>query len=230
MVVLMMLAQQAHAVEHTVGIEYRHAWIPAGILDLFFFDSNDEGALPFDRPAVASNSFGLNYRIAKDPGGGPGLELYLERQGYAMQAGYWDDRDNPVDHIDGDWLSPTKLGSWNLGASYVHEHPLFNADRDVWVGLAVGGGLGVAIRSGRIALWHHGRHEDTIDPGCGSDDPATGRYLVCVSDGDLGLPGALPILDLLIGPRVHITEHAMVGVEFGLHNLVYLGLSGGGSF
>lgn len=216
---------------HTIGLRYRRASLPGGILDLFFFDSDDEGALPYDRPKVHANSVGLEYTLSLKPDGGASFVFWGERMGFPIEAGYWDDAESPVDHNDGDWLEPQKgLGMWTLGANFAQEIPLSTTTAPVWVSLAVGGGVGLGVGSGSITFWHPGYHPDTVDPTCGPLDIAPLRQSTCPADGDVKLPGVVPIVDLTIGPVVHIAEHAMVRIDLGIHDLLYYGIAGGGTF
>lgn len=224
-------ALPAHAFEHTVGLRYRHGFVPAGILDVWFFDSDDEGALPYDRPKVSNDVFGLEYGLAMEPGGGPSFLFWIERVPFHLDAGYWDDVESPPNHIDGDWLEPEKgLGMWAFGPSYLHDIPLSSNEKPVWVALHVGGGIGLGIATGEITVWHAGFHSESLDPTCLPESAAVERHGACASDGEVNLPNVLPILDITVGPKLHVTEHAMVRLDLGFHDALYAGVAGGGSF
>lgn len=216
---------------HTVGLRYRRAVIPDGILDLFFFDQTDAGAHPYERPKVKANVVGLEYTLSLRPDGGTSFVFWGERMSFPFEAGYWDDAESPADHDDGDWLAPQKgLGLWNLGVNLAHEIRLSPTSAPVWVGLALGAGVGFGVGTGSITMWHPGYHPATVDPTCGPLDIAPERQSRCAPDGDVRLPGLVPVVDLTIGPVVHIAEHAMVRLDFGIHDLLYYGIAGGGTF
>jgi hypothetical protein len=226
--VLAATSAPAHALEHTAGLRYRHGWLPGGILNTWFFDSGDEG-VEYDRPSVSADVFGLEYGLAIEPGGGPSFLFWIERMPFHMAEGYWDDKESPADHDDGDWLSPEKgLGMWTFGASYLHEVPITSDTKPVWVSFHAGGGLGLGVASGGITIWHPGFHEDVEDTSCLPEATAPQRYSTCAPDGTVDLPKIVPILDLTIGPKVHLTEHAMVRLDLGLHDVPYAGIAAGG--
>src|SRR5688500_12543429 len=92
---------------HTVALRYRRGSVPGGlIVDRFFFDADDEGALPYERPKVRANVFGLEYGLGLPPTGRSKVVGWIERIGIPLEAGYWDDRESPPDHVDGDWVEP----------------------------------------------------------------------------------------------------------------------------
>lgn len=228
---ILAVSTPAYALEHTAGVRFRHAWMPSSLLDIWYFEGDEEGALGFERPRISADVFGLEYGLALDSGGGPSFLFWIERMPFRMGEGYWDDKESPADHADGDWLRPEKgLGLWTVGANYVHELPITSSAAPVWVSFHVGGGIGLGFTSGQITQWHPGFHDDSADPDCLPDALAVDRYATCGSDGTVRIPGLVPILDLSIGPKVHITERAMVRLDLGLHDLPYAGIAGGGVF
>ncbi|MEQ1506483.1 MAG: hypothetical protein ABMB14_29920 [Myxococcota bacterium] len=222
----------AHAadLQHTVGLRYRHGVVPNGILDLWFFDSDDPEALPYDRPKVSANVFGLEYTLGMSKSGGPKLQAWVERWAFPLDAGYWDDEESPADHTDGDWVEPDGLGAWAIGFNFAQEIALSSTTAPVWVGLGVGGGLGLGFSSGTLTVWHPGYHQDSLDPDCLHDAVAPDRHDTCGNDGTIDMPGTVPIVDLTFGPVVHLTEHAMVRIDLGVHDFLYGGVAAGGSF
>ena len=101
----------------------------------------------------------------------------------------------------------------------------------------VGGGIGAGLLVGSVERWHHGTYdlaEDNTDCivsslGLSLIAPAYDRQDLCSDYPDAaGLPiPALPILDFSLGFRVHIQEKANVRLDFGIHNLPYIGLTAG---
>lgn len=221
----------ALALDHTVGMRLRHGWVPRGIIDNWFFDIDDVGALPYERPTVRTTMIGLEYTLALEEGGGPAFVFWGERLPIHIDDGYWDDREDPPDHLDGTWIATsTGFGAWTLGANYLQEMPLSPTTAPVWSSFIVSFGLGAAFRNGELTFWHSGEHPELDDPACQVARPAPERVADCPSDGGLPLPSVLPILDLTLGTRVHLTEHANVRLEAGIHNVLYVGMSAGGSF
>lgn len=217
------------APSHTVALRVRRGGIPQSIMDIWFFDNDDPGAPTYERPAIATNVFGLEYTLAPDPVGSQ-LIVWVERAWIPMKDGYWDDVESPEDHTDGDWLAPDKLGLWNFGVNYANEIGITSSAAPVWLSASIGAGIGLGIRTGSITVWHPGYHPDTVDPDCGYEDMAPDRVDVCVSDEQIKLPGVVPILDVTVGPKLHITEHAMVRLDLGIHDVLYIGGAAGGTF
>lgn len=228
---LAMGAAPAHALDHTVGLRYRHGWVPRNIIDNWFFDIDDPGALPYPRPGIRAPMFGLEYTLALEEGGGTAFVFWMERVKLKIDDGYWDDREDPPNHLDGSWLSPDdNFGAWTVGANYMQEIPVSPTTAPVWASVVVSFGLGAAVRTGELTFWHSGDHPLVLDPDCQLSMPAPERYSECPPDGELPVPSALPILDLTLGSRIHLTEHANVRLEAGIHNVLYVGMSAGGSF
>ena len=228
---LIAMCHDAHAApHHTVALRARRGGVPAGIMDLMFFRGDEPDALPYDRPSIAANIFGLEYTIAPAMTG-PGLTLWGERASLPLGAGYFDDAEDPPDHTDGTWLAPSKgFGAWAFGASYRNEIGLTPQEKPVWMSVVFSAGLGLGFRSGTITVWNPGIHPNNTDPTCLPESPAPDRVEVCPDDGELKLPGLLPILDITFGPKLHITEHAMVRLDLGIHNMLYIGGAAGGMF
>lgn len=227
--ILALFATQAHALEHNVSFRWRHGWMPGGILDIWYYDEKDEGALG-DRPGAQMDVFGLEYAVAPEITG-PSFQVYVERMPIHMDAGYWDDVESPADHADGDWLQPEKgFGTWNIGVGYAHVLAFSPTDKPVWAGLSVGGGLGLAVVTGSITQWHPGYHEEVVDTTCLPQSTAIDRAKTCGSDGEVNLPGVLPMVDITVGPMMSIQEHARIRLDMGLHDVPYVGITAGGAF
>jgi hypothetical protein len=201
------------------NFRFRSMSIPSSILDIWFFDSDDPGANPFDRPQVRTYAFGVEYVLKPKP---MNWIFYYEYVASGMKEGYWDDAEQPPNHDDGDWLKPNGFGMHIVGANYAHELDVTPTDRAVWLSMLFSAGLGVGVVSGELETWHPGTN-DGIRNDCLRDAPAYERKDECPSDGQVNLPGLLPILDLTMSARVNFDNRATARLDVGLHNLFYIG-------
>ena len=197
----------------------RYLAVPSSIMDIWFFDSDDEGANPFDRPKLRLYSFGVEYVIKPQP---MNWIFYYEYVGSGIKEGYWDDAEEPADHDDGDWIKPTGFGMHVLGANYAHEIEVSPSDRSVWVSMLFSAGLGLGILAGEMETWHPGSNT-SITNQCLRDAPSYERKDECPSDGAIRLPGVLPVLDLTVSTRVNFANKANARLDFGLHDMFYVG-------
>ncbi len=220
----------AQALEHGVNFRARAGFVPDSIIDIWYFDSDELGALPYDRPSISMQFYGLEYTVAPDITGATAI-FWVERMPLRIDAGYWDDRESPAEHIDGDWLEPSDgLGSVNLGINYAHEMALTDTERPVWLSLMFGGGLGVALGTGEIKTWHAGPNIDNTNPNCGPGAIAPDRAEQCGDDGVTQIPGVLPILDITASMRLHIVEYGSLRLDLGIHDVLYGGFAAGVAF
>lgn len=214
-----------------VNFRGRYLSIPDSILDIWFFDSDDgEGLYP--RPQAMAYAAGLEYVIKKDSANGI---FYFEYAGSLMDEGYWDDREREgsEDHGDGDYIVPDNFGLLVLGADYAYE-----IHADTWLSFLIGSGLGVAVRTGNLQVWHPGWDADG-DPSCTSGDPslltdpenapAYERYEAgCGDDGSLEeVPTVLPMVDINVGVRFNFSDRANLRIEGGFHDMLYAGVATG---
>jgi hypothetical protein len=204
----------------------RYLSVPNSVMDIWYFDSDEEGANPFERPKIRMYTFGVEYVLKPKP---MNWIFYYEYIGSGIREGYWDDAEEPADHDDGDWIKPSGFGMHALGANYAHEIDVSNPDRAVWVSMLFSAGLGAGIVSGQLQTWHAGGNE-TITNQCLRDAPAYERQGTCPDDGGVRLPGLLPILDLTMSARVNFSERATARLDVGLHNLFYVGTAFGTVF
>ena len=204
----------------------RYLSVPNSVMDIWFFDSDEEGANPFERPKIRMYTFGVEYVLKPRP---MNWIFYYEYIGSGIREGYWDDAEEPADHDDGDWIKPSGFGMHALGANYAHEIDVSDPERAVWVSMLFSAGLGAGIVSGQLQTWHPGGNE-TITNQCLRDAPAYERKDSCPDDGSVRLPGLLPILDLTMSARVNFSERATARLDVGLHNLFYVGTSFGTVF
>jgi len=195
-------------------------------MDIWFFDSDEEGANPFERPRIRMYAFGLEYVLKPKP---MNWIFYYEYVSSGIKEGYWDDAEEPADHDDGDWIKPSGFGMHVLGANYAHEIDVSSTDRAVWVSMLFSAGLGAGIVSGQLQTWHPGGNE-TINNLCLRDAPAYERQNSCPDDGSVRLPGLLPILDLTMSARVNFQNNATIRLDVGIHDIFYVGTAVGTVF
>lgn len=197
--------------------------IPRGVLDSWYFDDSDENwAYIEGRPRVWGYGLGMELVVKSKTANGI---FYAEFVDSEMKAGYWDDVEEPPDHLDGDFLSPSPgVGLVAVGANYAYEaHIIETSDTMGRFGLSflVGGGLGLGVLTGVIDRW-------------GPDDdgnPSYKRYLDGVEpDSDKQLPRVFPMVDLNTGLRFNFGDRVVVRVEGGLHTMLYYGTTAGVMF
>lgn len=209
-------------------LNLRGRWMgmPDSILDIWFFDSDVEGANQLERPNVRGASVGIEYVLKPRPSN---WVFYYEYMGSLMGEGYWDDAESPADHNDGSWIEPSRLGLHGVGVNYLHEVALTPEENQVWLSMLFGGGLGGAFVVGDMKQWLPGGNPD-ITNDCLRQSPAFARKDACPADPVVRLPRALPIVDISTGFRINFADRASVRLDAGFHNLFYVGTSVGGVF
>lgn len=206
-----------------VGIRVRQVSVPRSVLDIWYYDLDDPDWAYIDaRPTISGTAMGLEYSVRGESANGI---FYAEWIDSAMKDGYWDDVEEPPDHLDGDYLDPSRgLGMVAFGADYAYEAQLVRPDQTdgrVGLGFMIGGGLGLGVLAGRLDRW-------------GPDDegnPAYKRYLDGLpADSDKRVPRVFPMVDVNTGLRFRFGERVSWRLEGGLHTLLYYGTSLGVSF
>jgi len=209
-----------------VNIRYRRLTVPDSILDIWYFDKDDPGAISFDRPSVGANAVALEYILKPDQAN---WTFYIEYMGSDVEDGYWDDyEDGDPDHTDGDWISVDGFGAVVFGLGGARELVLTGPENDVWVSLLMGGGLGVGLTTGEIIEWNAGWAD--LEEDCRPTAPAYQRWEDCEPDGSVRVPGILPFVDLTAAIKFNFGDYAHIRFEGGLHNLLFYGTSVGVNF
>ena len=178
----------------------------------------------FDSIGQTPYSLGLDFVVRDRQANGI---FYAEYLLSGIKDGYWDDVEKPENHDDGSWLEPQRLGAVMIGADGAYE-----VYAQPWWSFTFGGGLGLAILTGKIIEWEPGEDEtsaeqDNTEPDCGPTEPAYTRKDHCADDGPMQLPPVLPIIDILVGMRFHIADRATIRIEGGFHDMFYVGSSVG---
>jgi hypothetical protein len=207
-----------------IGFRGRHMSIPDSLMDLWYFNDSDSG-LDQPRPKVRAYSVGLEYVIKSRPqdddiGSSNGI-FYFDWMANLTKDGYWDDAEDPPNHLDGDYVVPSKdLGLLVLGADYGYEIHMVRTSQtkgNFGLSLVVGAGIGVAVLLGELEYW-----------GFDNGVPAYTRYANDdPSDGLKRIPKVLPMLDVNLGLRFNIADRFVMRFEGGFHDMFFLGGTAG---
>lgn len=206
-----------------LGIRVRSVSVPRSMLDVWFFDADDDNwAYIESRPRIRGTALGLEFGVSGDTGNGL---FYAEFLDSGMTDGYWDDIEEPANHLDGDYLAPSSaFGIVAFGANYAYEVHLLRVERTqgrLGVSFLVGGGLGLGILAGRLDRWG----PDT------QGNPSYKRYLDGLPpDSGKEVPRIYPMVDLNTGIRLNFGDRVALRLEGGVHTLLYYGTSLGVTF
>lgn len=205
-----------------LGFRGRYLAVPRAILDIWFFDDDAPGWIHSEpRPGVKGYSGGLEFVVKskRDPNANSSQNgiFYVQWIANLTPEGYWDDREEPPIHTDGDYLKPSaNLGFVTLGANYAYElHMVKMAQTDGNFGMSMlfGGGLGVGILVGQLDFWRPEGGRTAIERHGSGLDP----------DGTKSIPPALPMVDLNVGVRFNFGDRVVMRFEGGLQTLLYAG-------
>ena len=210
-----------------LGFRARYLFVPDSILDIWYFNSDDPGANPYDRPKVRAYSVGVEFALKPQP---TNWIFYAEYIGANVEDGYWDDVESPANHDDGDWIVFDRFSMVTLGANYGHEVAVSSTEKPVWLSMVFGGGLGVGVVTGGLTQWHNGTNSENTAPDCLPDSSAYERKDACPNDGKKRVPPVVPIVDITYSLRLNLADHASLRFDAGLHDLIYLGGSFAGVF
>ena len=205
----------------TQEVNLRGGWanVPASLLDIWYFDAEDNNGTHMERPRAHAYAIGLEYVIRNEQANGI---FYFEYMPALMKDGYWDDREDPPDYQDGDYVAPDHLALFNVGANYAFEVKI-----QPWVSLLFGGGLGLAVRTGEISKWdskivtdENGDQYKLLPWDNYEQNPDT-------PDDVYDIPKVLPMIDIQAAIRFVISDQANIRIYGGLHNLIFVGASAG---
>ncbi len=206
-----------------VNFRGRYVFVPRSILDIWYYNEGDAGWADATRSAPRINGYALGLEFVIKNQNANGI-FYVEWIESTLKEGYWDDKEEPPDHLDGEFLRPTpNLGMVTFGANYAYEaHFVRTAQTNGAFGLSflVGGGLGVGIILGDLERW----------------TPLGGRPgFVRYNDGDdfddyKDIPKVLPMVDINAGLRFNFADRIMLRIEGGLHTMIYGGAALGVMF
>ncbi len=200
----------------------RYLSVPNSILDIWFFDNDDDGSNPYPRPKVRAYVVGTEFVLVKKPSN---WIFYFEYLGNLIDEGYWDDVEQPPAHEDGDWIRPDGLGALVVGANYGHEIHLLP-----WWSVIFSGGVGIGGILGDLTAWSPGDSPGNEEEGCLSESPAYYRKDHCPADGTKRVPKVIPMIDVTASTKVHFGDQANLRFDMGLHNMLYMGTAFGAVF
>jgi hypothetical protein len=211
---------EARAWVYELGLRLRSLSIPASVLSGRYFDASAPNwAYIEDRPAISGRALGFEVVVRGERANGIFYSEYIDS---TMSDGYWDSVEDPPNHLNGEYLSPTVgFGVATLGADYAYAIPLIepgNTKGTIGLSLMLGGGLGIGIVTGKIDRW---LPDDEGNPayklyldGEPADDPAR-------------IPPVVPIIDAIAALRLELGQRASIRLEGGLHTVVFYGASAG---
>lgn len=207
-----------------IGFRGRYLNVPRSILDIWFFDDDAPGWIHDQpRPGVRAYSGGIEFvvksKVEPESSTGSNGIFYVQWLANLTPEGYWDDREEPPNHTDGDYIRPTNnLGMVVFGANYAFELHMVktaNTNGNFGMSMLVGGGLGVGALIGQLEYWRPQGGQTAIDL-FRAGEP---KY------GDKVVPPVLPFVDLNLGFRFNFGDRLVLRIEGGLQNMLY----GGGS-
>lgn len=212
-----------------LGFRLRNLSVPRDILDAWYTDSTDRKSpnplwpLPGqERPFVAGTGYGME--VAFQQGKGAGI-VWFDWIKSRMPEGYWDDREEPPNGTDGDYIRPANnLGIVSFGADYAHEVQMVRLDqtRDAFaLAFVVGGGLGVGFLVGDLDEWSEANDGTPAYAQVAAGNPPTSEKSV---------PRVWPMVDVNAGLKFNFGDRVTLRVEGGLHTLLYYGGSVGVRF
>ena len=217
--------------EMEVNFRGRYLMIPKAFMNPFFFDPDtDDTPYEYAQPRIQAFAVGAEYVLKLTP---LNWIFYYEYFGNAMDEGYWNDREEPAEHDDGDWVRPNGFGMHVLGFNIANEVPLSDPNEEVWVSFLIGGGLGAGLVVGELETWHPGSNDAAnANSECGADGPAYQRRELCpdAPDDSKSLSPVLPVIDLTASFRVNFASRASMRLDFGIHDMLYVGGTVGGVF
>ncbi|MCB9743022.1 MAG: hypothetical protein H6741_02775 [Alphaproteobacteria bacterium] len=198
-----------------VNLRGRYLALPDSILDIWYYNGDDDGGNHLPRPKARGYSAGIEYVVRNDTQAGV---FYFDYMGNLMEGGYWDDAEpngEEPNYLDGEYIVPNRFALLAGGANYY-----YTLNATPWLGFVFGAGLGVTYIMGDLDSW-------TADDG----EPAYVRF----ERGDppdtiVRVPGVLPILDINAGVKFNINNRASIRLEGGFHDLFYGGAAMGVTF
>jgi hypothetical protein len=207
-------------IHNEISFRGRMLGLPRSILDIWYFNADDEGwALPGeDRPKITGYALGLEYCVKGPAANGI---FYFDYMDSTMKAGYWDDLEEPPDHLDGSYIVPSKsFGLIAFGADFGYEaHLVRTAQTNGNFGLSLmpGAGLGLAVRNGSMDEW------TPDDPGEGNDPSYVNFQNGEDPDKQVRIPKVLPMVDINLALRFNFGDRAVLRLEGGFHDVMYYG-------
>ncbi|TVQ89623.1 MAG: hypothetical protein EA397_14715 [Deltaproteobacteria bacterium] len=205
-----------------LGFRGRTLGVPRSILDIWFWDDDAPGWIHSEpRPGVNAYSGGLEFIVKskRDPDANSSQNgiFYVQWIANNTPEGYWDDREDPPIHTDGDYIVPSSnLGLVALGANYAYEVHLVkmaHTNGNFGLSLLFGGGLGVAFLVGELEYWNAQGGSTAIE-----------RHRAgAPSAGTKPIPPVLPLVDINAGVRFNFGDRVVLRIEGGLQTMLYAG-------
>lgn len=196
-----------NSVSWGLGARVRYVTMPTWLQNLFVQHSMPMNSAGFGLEAVRRKGnfdivFGLEY------------ETIAPQEGYYLDNGY---SSGPITAADLDYVTFDGLALIGLDVNF-----LWHAEINPMFSIRYGGGLGVGIVLGDVL-------QETAECPSGPpiselDDPNT---TLCTHDGvpvvSADVPPAVPIVNILLGLRIKITEEINLNIEGGFRDMLFLG-------
>jgi hypothetical protein len=200
-----------------VGFRLRRLSVPQGLLDIWYHDADTEGwPLPGeDRPHINGWAYGIEWGFKDNHTNG---FLWVDWIDNSMVPGYWDDREEPADTEDGDYIVPAgNLGILAFGGDYGYEIDMvrLNQTKGIFgMSFLVGGGLGLGLLVGPLDEWSQGEDGTPAYVLYENGEPAQTEKKV---------PRVYPMVDVNLGLRFNFGDRIQLRLEGGIHTLLYYG-------
>ena len=114
------MAAETRKAKMEANFRGRYLLVPKAIMHPFFFDPDtDESANVYEQSRIQAYAIGAEYVLKMEP---LNWIFYYEYFGNLTAESYWDDREEPPQHDDGDGCSPMVLHA-RARVQYRHEVP-----------------------------------------------------------------------------------------------------------
>lgn len=207
-----------------VGFRFKRVTVPRGLLDIWYHDEDTAGwPLPGEeRPFINGYAYGMEWGFKKRT---TNAQVWVDWIDSNMPTGYWDDREEPPNTLDGDYIRPAgNLGIFAFGADVAYEVDMVRLDMTkgaFGMSFLVGGGLGLGALIGKLDEWSEDENDVPAYVQFQNGDPPTSEKKV---------PRFYPMVDVNLALRFNFGDRVILRLEGGLHTLLYYGATLGFRF
>lgn len=194
-----------------VNVRGKYMVIPSDFFNLWYYDETADNGNHAARPAPRAYAVGVEYVVKNDTQNGV---FYFEYIGNLTEPGYWDDREDPHDFTDGQYIILDRVAAVAIGADYYYE-----LHATPWLSFMFGAGLGFGLPFGNYQKWT-AEEGQTATERYEADLPPTEEIPI----REVGIP-VLPLLDVNAAVKFDINHRANIRLEGGVHTMLYGGAS-----